>query len=412
VQSHWLEGDPAQPRPPASRLIGRNSDWPHLYNRDVISMPDKWEYPWYAAWDLAFHMIPFARIDPEFAKEQLLLFLREWYMHPNGQIPAYEWAFGDVNPPVHAWAALRVFECDGSRDYDFLARVFPRLLLNFTWWVNRKDAAGNHAFSGGFLGLDNIGPIDRSAALPVTGRLEQSDGTAWMAIYALNPWEMALILAEHERSHEDLATRFFERFAYIAAAMRERGLWDEADGFFYDVLRRPDGQAVPLRVRSRVGLRPLCATTTLGAATLKRLPEFAERFAWFRANRPQHCAVIGRTCVTVTGAVCSPWSPPSSCRGSWPRCWRRSSCPGTACGRCPGGTGPSRSRCTSPGRRARSTTSPGGPPAGCSAATPTGAGRSGSRSTTCSSRRCAASRGSSATTCSSSTPPGPARSTR
>jgi hypothetical protein len=221
--------------------------------------------------------------------------LREWYMHPNGQIPAYEWAFGDVNPPVHAWAALRVFEIDGSRDFDFLARVFQKLLLNFTWWVNRKDAAGNNVFEGGFLGLDNIGPIDRSAALPVAARLEQSDGTAWMAMYCLNLLEMALVLAEHDRAYEDTATKFFEHFAYIADAMREMGLWDEVDGFFYDVLKFPDGSQVPLRVRSVVGLLPLCATTTLGEATLDRLPDFADRFDWFVENKPRYRGVVGET---------------------------------------------------------------------------------------------------------------------
>jgi hypothetical protein len=291
----WLDGDPAGPPPPDSRRRGRNAQWAHLNNADVISMPDPWEYPWYAAWDLAFHCIPIAHVDPEFAKSQLLLMLREWYMHPNGQIPAYEWAFGDVNPPVHAWAALRVFAIDGSRDFDFLARVFHKLLLNFTWWVNRKDAAGNNVFEGGFLGLDNIGPIDRSAALPVAARLEQSDGTAWMAMYCLNLLEIALVLAEHDRSYQDLATKFFEHFAYIADAMREMGLWDDADGFFYDVLRFPDGGHVPLRVRSVVGLLPLCATTTLGQGTLDRLPDFAARFAWFLENKPRYRGVVGET---------------------------------------------------------------------------------------------------------------------
>jgi len=291
----WLTGDPAGPPPPEGRKQGRNSSWRHLNNADVISMPDPWEYPWYAAWDLAFHCVPIARVDPEFAKSQLVLMLREWYMHPNGQIPAYEWAFGDVNPPVHAWAALRVFEIDGGRDFDFLARVFHKLLLNFTWWVNRKDAAGNNVFEGGFLGLDNIGPIDRSAALPVAALLEQSDGTAWMATYCLNLLEMALVLAEHDPSYEDTATKFFEHFAYIADAMREMGLWDETDGFFYDVLKFADGGQVPLRVRSVVGLLPLCATTTLGQSTLDRLPDFAGRFAWFLENKPQYRGVVGET---------------------------------------------------------------------------------------------------------------------
>jgi len=291
----WLAGDPAGPPPPGSRRASRNHDWPHLNNADVISMPDPWEYPWYAAWDLAFHCVPIARVDPEFAKGQLLLMLREWYIHPNGQIPAYGWAFGDVNPPVHAWAALRVFEADGSRDHEFLARVFHKLLLNFTWWVNRKDSAGNNVFEGGFLGLDNIGPIDRSAMLPVAARLEQSDGTAWMAMYALNLLEIALVLAEHDRPYEDAATKFFEHFAYIGDAMRRQGLWDEQDGFFYDLLAFADGGRTPLPVRSMVGLLPLCATTTLGRATPDRLPDFAARYRWFLAHKPRYRGVVGET---------------------------------------------------------------------------------------------------------------------
>jgi len=291
----WLAGDPAGPPPPGSRRASRNHDWPHLNNADVISMPDPWEYPWYAAWDLAFHCVPIARVDPEFAKGQLLLMLREWYIHPNEQIPAYEWAFGDVNPPVHAWAALRVFEADGSRDHEFLARVFHKLLLNLTWWVNRKDSAGNNVFEGGFLGLDNIGPIDRSAMLPVAARLEQSDGTAWMAMYALNLLEIALVLAEHDRPYEDAATKFFEHFAYIGDAMRRRGLWDEQDGFFYGLLAFADGGRTPLPVRSMVGLLPLCATTTLGRATPDRLPDFAARYRWFLAHKPRYRGVVGET---------------------------------------------------------------------------------------------------------------------
>lgn len=293
--ARWLDGDPAGPTPPAARLTGRNSEWRHLNNRDVISMPDPWEYPWYAAWDLAFHCVPLARVDPYFAKHQLILLLREWYTHPSGQLPAYEWAFGDVNPPVHAWAALRVFEIDGSRDVDFLARVFHKLLINFTWWVNRKDAQGDNVFEGGFLGLDNIGPIDRSAALPVAGVLEQSDGTAWMAMYALNLLEIALVLARHEKAYQDVAVKFFEHFALIATAVYDKGLWDEHDGFFYDVLSTEDGRRVPMRVRSMVGLLPLCATTTLGTATLRKLPRFAERYAWFVANRPEAATVVGQT---------------------------------------------------------------------------------------------------------------------
>ncbi|GAB3939720.1 hypothetical protein GCM10027614_22340 [Micromonospora vulcania] len=289
----WLDGDPGSTPPPAGRRHGRNSAWWHMTSFDVISMPDPWEYPWYAAWDLAFHCVSIARVDPGFAKEQILLLLREWYLHPNGQIPAYEWAFGDVNPPVHAWAALKVFEIDGGRDYEFLARVMHKLLLNFTWWVNRKDTGGNNVFEGGFLGLDNVGPFDRSAALPVAGVLEQSDGTGWMAMYALNLLDMAIVLAEHDRTWVDTATKFFEHFAYIAAAAYEQGLWDDEDAFFYDVLRLADGTKVPLKVRSVVGLLPLAATTRLTARTLHQLPELGARLRWFLTNRPEYAQVIG-----------------------------------------------------------------------------------------------------------------------
>jgi hypothetical protein len=291
----WLDGDPAGPPPPEVRQQGRNHAWPHFAASDILSMPDKWEYPWFAAWDTAFHVVALAMIDPDFAKDQLLLLMREWYMHPNGQIPAYEWAFSDVNPPVHAWAALRVFEIDrqlnGTPDRTFLKRIFHKLLLNFTWWVNRKDAEGNNVFEGGFLGLDNIGPIDRSV-LPVDGALEQSDGTAWMGMYCLNLLEIAIVLASHDGTYEDLATKFFEHFAYIASAIHERGLWDEEDGFYYDVLRTADGTRQPLRVRSMVGLLPLCAAMTLGEATLGRLPEFAGRFRWFVDNKREFAANV------------------------------------------------------------------------------------------------------------------------
>jgi hypothetical protein len=287
----WLEGDPAFPPPPPQRLQGRNSDWRHLDNRDVISMPDKWEYPWYAAWDLAFHCVALAHVDPGFAKHQLLLLCREWFMHPNGQLPAYEWAFGDVNPPVHAWAALRVFEIAGDDDHEFLERVFQKLLLNFTWWVNRKDAAGNNIFEGGFLGLDNIGPFDRSS-LPLQGRLEQSDGTAWMAMFCQNMLELALVLAEHDRTYEDMAIKFFEHFVLIASALNDKGLWDEEDGFYYDVLRLPNGSSMPLRAHSMVGLIPLFAVTTLGPQTLGRLPEFTRLSEWFIHNKPQAMEVV------------------------------------------------------------------------------------------------------------------------
>ena len=257
-------------------------------------MPDTWEYPWYAAWDLAFHCVALAHVDPEFAKQQLILLCREWYMHPNGQLPAYEWSFGDVNPPVHAWAALRVYEIAGDQDTDFLERVFHKLLLNFTWWVNRKDSEGNNLFEGGFLGLDNIGAFDRSS-LPIGGRLEQSDGTAWMAMYCQNMLELALLLADRDPTYEDMATKFFEHFALIASALNDKGLWSEEDGFYYDVLHTGDGRVFPLRARSVVGLLPLAAVTTLGPATLARLPDFAARLEWFTANRPEAQAVVQHT---------------------------------------------------------------------------------------------------------------------
>ena len=290
--AEWLDGDPSGPKPPQARKSGRNASWRHLSAHEIFSMPDTWEYPWFAAWDLAFHAVPLAHVDPEFAKAQILILLHDRYMHPSGQLPAYEWAFGDVNPPVHAWAALRVFYCAGDQDYEFLERVFHRLLLNFTWWVNRKDSRGDNVFEGGFLGLDNIGPIDRSASLPVDGRLEQSDGTAWMAMYCLDMLEIALVLAEHDPSYEAMATKFLQHFAYIATAARGQGLWDAHDGFFYDVLATADGRRIPLKVRSLVGLLPITATTTLGKATLDRLPEFAADLTWFAAHRPEYAATV------------------------------------------------------------------------------------------------------------------------
>ncbi len=295
AQRDWLNGDPAQPAPPAQRKSGRNSDWSHVFNADVISMPDKWEYPWYAAWDLAFHCVPLALVDPDFAKEQLVLFLREWYMHPNGQLPAYEWALGDVNPPVHAWSAWRVYKIDKKRsgrgDRAFLERVFQKLLLNFTWWVNRKDAEGMNVFQGGFLGLDNIGVFDRSAPLPTGGHIEQSDGTAWMAMYTLNMLAIALELASENPVYEDVASKFWEHFLYIANAMSHRGdgaesMWNSEDGFFYDVLHLPSGERAPMKVRSMVGLIPLFAVQTLEPDLLDRLPGFKRRLEWFCENRP------------------------------------------------------------------------------------------------------------------------------
>jgi hypothetical protein len=291
--ARWLAGDPNSQAPAESHQHGRNAHWTHMTNCDVISMPDTWEYPWYASWDLAFHCVAIAHVDPGYAKNQLLLLLQEWYMHPNGQLPAYEWAFDDVNPPVHAWAALKVFEIDGARDFQFLQRILHKLLMNFTWWVNRKDSNGDNVFEGGFLGLDNIGPFDRSNHLPVPGMLEQSDGTAWMACYALNLLEIAAVLAHHDRGYADLAPKFFEHFAYIAAAANEQALWDEEDGFYYDVLRSADGTKVPLRVRSVVGLLPLAATTTFSSLVMARVPELASRLRWFLANKPEYANVIG-----------------------------------------------------------------------------------------------------------------------
>jgi len=291
----WLQGDPAGPPPPENHRRGRNHEWTHLYNADVISMPDKWEYPWYAAWDLAFHSIPLAQIDPDFAKEQLTLLLREWYMHPNGQLPAYEWALGDVNPPVHAWACWRVYKIEkrirGKADRRFLEHAFHKLLLNFTWWVNRKDAEGNNVFQGGFLGLDNIGVFDRSAPLPTGGLMEQSDGTSWMGMYCLNMLAIALELARENSAYEGVASKFFEHFVYIAHAMNDLGgeglsLWDESDGFYYDVLRLPNGDHFPMRVRSMVGLISLYAVETLEPEVLGRLPAFKRRMQWFIDNKP------------------------------------------------------------------------------------------------------------------------------
>jgi Glycosyl hydrolase family 63 C-terminal domain len=291
VVKDWLEGDPAQPPAPSSRREGRNAEWSHVFNRDVISMPDKWEYPWYAAWDLAFHMIPFARIDPHFAKEQLLLLLREWYMHPNGQIPAYEFAFGDVNPPVHAWACWRVYKMTGpkgQRDRVFLERAFHKLLLNFTWWVNRKDPDGRNLFAGGFLGLDNIGVFDRSRPLPTGGHLEQADGTAWMAFYCVTMLAIALELSSEDPAYEDVASKFFEHFIAIADAINTlggTGLWSEEDGFYYDQLH-VDGRHTPLRIRSLVGLMPLIAVEVLEEKKFAHLKGFQKRLTWFLENRP------------------------------------------------------------------------------------------------------------------------------
>ena len=305
----WIKGDPNQPAPPAGRKHGRNHEWSHLNNADIISMPDKWEYPWYAAWDLAFHCIPLALVDAGFAKSQLELLTREWYMHPNGQLPAYEWAFGDVNPPVHAWATWRVFQMDRKQrrasdptdygDLAFLERVFHKLMLNFTWWVNRKDTQGRNIFQGGFLGLDNIGVFDRSAPLPTGGFINQADGTSWMAMYSLNLMRIALELAKHNQVYEDIATKFFEHFLHIAEAMNNIGdegigLWNDQDEFYYDVLNLPNGQNAPLKIRSMVGLIPLFAVESLEPELLQQLANFADRLEWFLKNRPNLANQVSR----------------------------------------------------------------------------------------------------------------------
>jgi hypothetical protein len=298
----WLTGDPAEPVPPASRLRGRNHTWWHMSAADVLSMPDKWEYPWFAAWDMAFHTIPFAMIDPDFAKEQLILLTREWYMHPNGQIPAYEWAFSDVNPPVHAWAAMRVYQIEekfyGRSDREFLERVFQKLLINFTWWVNRKDAEGNNIFEGGFLGLDNISVFDRTHGLPSGGHLEQADGTSWMAMYCLNLLGFALELAKEDRVYEDLATKFFEHFVYIGAAInrlgqRTGGLWSEEDGYYYDVLRLPDGSCYPIKAKTISGLIPIFAVAVADRDAIGAFGDFAKRLRWFAKYRPELLRGLG-----------------------------------------------------------------------------------------------------------------------
>ncbi|MBV8378525.1 MAG: glucosidase [Verrucomicrobia bacterium] len=312
----WLKGDPAQPPPPDARVNGRNHEWKHLNNADVVSMPDKWEYPWYAAWDLAFHTLSLALVDSQFAKRQLLLITQVWYMHPNGQLPAYEWAFGDVNPPVHGWATWRIFQIDRKYrrrqhpddpgDLAFLETVFHKLMLNFTWWVNRKDAAGRNIFQGGFLGLDNIGVFDRSAPLPTGGYINQSDGTSWMAMYCLNLMRIALELATHDHVYEEIATKFFEHFLQIAEAMTDIGdgcgLWDESDGFYYDVLNLPSGQSMPLKVRSMVGLIPLFAVETLEPELLNPVPAFTKRLEWFLNYRPELAALVSRWQTPGAGA--------------------------------------------------------------------------------------------------------------
>ena len=303
VVEQWLEGDPSPPPPPEERKNGRNADWLHLYNERVMSMPDTWEYPWYAAWDLAFHCIPLALVDPSFAKAQLDIIVREWYQHPNGQIPAYEWNFSDVNPPVIGWAAWRVYKIEqratGKADRAFLETIFHKLLLNFTWWVNRKDSGGRNIFEGGFLGLDNIGVFDRNMSFSDGTRLEQSDGTSWMGMFCLTMMRTALELARENPVYENIATKFFEHFLAIAAAMnnaggRGIGLWDEEDEFFYDVLHTPGNRCLPLKVRSLVGLMPLLAVEVLDPQLLETMPGFAERLEWYLANKPELASLVSR----------------------------------------------------------------------------------------------------------------------
>jgi hypothetical protein len=299
----WLQGDPAEPKPPPNRANGRNSAWSHLNNADILSMPDTWEYPWFAAWDLAFHCVVLALVAPRFAKTQLVRLTREWYMHPNGQLPAYEWNFSDVNPPVHAWAAYRVYRIDqrisGQADPAFLERVFHKLLMNFTWWVNRKDPSGRNVFEGGFLGLDNIGVFDRSAMLPNGGLLAQADATSWMGVFSLNMMTIALELSKFNPAYEDVASKFFDHFLGIARAMSDIGsaginLWDDEDEFFYDVLAVPGQEPRSLRVRSAVGLIPLLAVETLEPATLAALPAFRDRLEWTLQHRPELASLVSR----------------------------------------------------------------------------------------------------------------------
>ena len=410
--ARWLDGDPTQPMPPAQRLTGRNSRWRNFDAFDIMSMPDKWEYPWYAAWDLAFHCVALAHVDPAFAKYQLILLCREWFQHPNGALPAYEWDFGDVNPPVQAWAAAEVFAIDGARDIDFVSRIFDKLLVNFTWWVNREDAEGNNLFEGGFLGLDNIGPIDRSH-LPVGGILEQSDATGWMGFYAIAMASMAVILNRSgQRPGIDLVLKFLEHFAAITEALEGLGLWDETDGLYYDRLLTPSGEAVPVKVRSMVGIIPILAAAVIDENDLQTALTVGKQFAEFLdrqglADR-EELTEIGllrgepgqqRLLLSLAGV--------DRLEKLFAKLFdETSSCPRTACGPCRPTTASIRTSSTSKASRPASTTSRPSPPPPCSAGTPTGAARSGSRSTTWSSAPWSATTGSSATSSPSSTRPG------
>ncbi len=387
----WLRERGAHPLRGSRRRGSRNESWFHMVNHDIVSMPDKWEYPWYAAWDLAFHCIPLSIVDPDFAMHQIDLMLSQEYLHPSGQIPAYEWNFGDVNPPVHAFATLFLHRLEsdvGEPDLPFLAECFKRLLVNFTWWVNRKDPRGHNVFEGGFLGLDNIGVFDRSAALPTGGSLEQADGTAWMAMFSQNMLELALELVAHDPSYEQFVLKFVEHFFWIAAAVDPLGqhpdeMWDEEDGFFYDVLRLPDGTGTRIKVRSLVGLLPLCATTVIEADVLERYPQLTARVSEFwsatRMCLPTWRTPLGRD---STDAGCCHWSTSTNFGASWRGCSTRSaSSVRTASARSRGGTWSTRTYSTSTETStACSTSRPSRAPA-CSAATPTGADQCGSRST-------------------------------
>ena len=388
----WLEERGSDPFKATRKAAPRNDHWHHMYNGDVISMPDKWEYPWYAAWDLAFHVLALTLVDPDFGKQQLKLMLRERYMHPNGQIPAYEWNFGDVNPPVHAWATIFTYRLEkaqtGEGDKEWLKSCFQKLLLNFTWWVNRKDRSGRNVFEGGFLGLDNIGVFDRSAPLPTGGYLEQADGTAWMALFCQNMLEIAAELAMTDPDYADMALKFVEHFLWIASSMThlggDTGMWDEEDGFFYDVLRLPDGQAQRLKVRSMVGLLPLCAATVFDGRAAGEVPG-TRRAAAVVPRRP------ARSCAPRSTTRGSPASPAAGSPRSWTRpssaaCWRRcstrtSSSARTASARCRATTPTIRTSSTPAARSTASPTCRPSPTPACSAATRTGAARSGCRST-------------------------------
>ena len=382
----WLDGDPAQPAPPPQRRGGRNAGWLNVDARDILSMPDPWEYPWFAAWDMAFHTVALAHVDPAFAKYQLLVLCREWFQHPNGALPAYEWAFSDANPPVHAWAALHVWDIDGRRDNDFLGRLLPKLLMNFTWWVNRMDPEGDHLFSGGFLGLDNISAIDRSH-LPAGGRLEQADGTSWMAFYSLTLLEMARILAEEDDRWTDIEVKFIEHFVLIVDAMHSQGLWDQEDGFFYDVFHASDGTTVPIKVRSIVGVLPLMGMVVLGPELLKTLETLQKRFSGFLGQDAPGAPERGSWPSRPGSRHWTPSRSGSSRRERSAASWRESSTRASSSHRT--GSGPCRSPmrrtpcgstspvCTSPSATSRPSRVP-----ACSAATPTGAGRSGCPSTT------------------------------